>query len=171
MRVAVAGATGTIGQAVVRALVADGHAVMPIVRAGRKDTQPITGNSSIAVDYADPDALAAIMREQQVETVISCIASRSGAPKDAQAVDYEANRNLLHASEQAGAGHFILLSAICVQRPKLAFQRAKLAFEAELKAARASVQPIYDEWIKSTPNGAQKLEALEKILTEIRAGS
>ena len=43
--------------------------------------------------------------------------------------------------------------------------------EAELKAARASVQPIYDEWVKSTPNGAQKLEALQKILTEIRAGS
>ncbi|MEO1489813.1 MAG: epimerase, partial [Pseudomonadota bacterium] len=30
--------------------------------------------------------------------------------------------------------HFVLLSAICVQRPHLEFQRAKLAFEAELIA-------------------------------------
>lgn len=31
--------------------------------------------------------------------------------------------------------HFVLLSAICVQRPKLVFQQAKLAFEAELIAS------------------------------------
>ena len=35
----------------------------------------------------------------------------------------------------ARVGQFILLSAICVQKPLLDFQRAKLAFEAELQAA------------------------------------
>ncbi|MEL7219084.1 MAG: NAD(P)H-binding protein, partial [Pseudomonadota bacterium] len=63
------------------------------------------------------------------------IASRSGSPKDAQAVDYQANVDLLVAAKSAGVGHFILLSAICVQRPKLAFQHAKLAFETELEAS------------------------------------
>ena len=81
------------------------------------------------------ESVAGFLQAQRIETVISCIPSRSGAPKDAEAVDYRANRNLLTAAEQAGAGHFVLLSAICVQRPKLAFQRAKLAFEAELAAA------------------------------------
>ena len=38
--------------------------------------------------------------------------------------------NALAAAQQAGVGHFVLLSAICVQKPLLAFQRAKLAFEA-----------------------------------------
>ncbi|HEY6964998.1 MAG TPA: NAD(P)H-binding protein [Erythrobacter sp.] len=71
----------------------------------------------------------------QPEVVISCIASRSGAPRDAQAVDYQANSDLLKAAQAAGAGHFILLSAICVQKPLLAFQHAKLAFEAELTAS------------------------------------
>jgi divinyl chlorophyllide a 8-vinyl-reductase len=33
---------------------------------------------------------------------------------------------------QSGVGHFVLLSAICVQKPLLAFQQAKLAFEAAL---------------------------------------
>jgi divinyl chlorophyllide a 8-vinyl-reductase len=67
--------------------------------------------------------------------VISCIASRSGAPRDADAVDYQANSRLLTAAQSAGAGQFILLSAICVQRPLLAFQHAKLRFEAELAAS------------------------------------
>jgi TRAP-type C4-dicarboxylate transport system substrate-binding protein len=43
--------------------------------------------------------------------------------------------------------------------------------EADFKKARAAVQPIYDEWVKDTPNGKQKLEALDKILADIRAKS
>jgi nucleoside-diphosphate-sugar epimerase len=64
---------------------------------------------------------------------VSCIASRNGAPADAWRVDCDANRNLLDAARRGGARHFVLLSAICVQRPRLAFQHAKLAFEAALK--------------------------------------
>lgn len=114
--VLVAGATGTIGQAVVRRLVADGHAVTTPGRAV----------------LADAGALAKVMTEAAPEVVISCIASRSGAPKDAQAVDYAANVTLLEAAQAAGARQFILLSAICVQKPLLAFQHAKLKFEAQL---------------------------------------
>ncbi|WP_086618930.1 NAD(P)H-binding protein [Erythrobacter tepidarius] len=112
----VAGATGTIGQAVVARLVAEGHAT----------TTP--GRSVLA----DAGALARVMAEARPEVVISCIASRTGAPKDAQAVDYAANVTLLEAAQAAGARQFILLSAICVQKPLLAFQHAKLAFEARL---------------------------------------
>ena len=35
----------------------------------------------------------------------------------------------LAAAAEAGVAHFVLLSAICVQKPLLAFQHAKLAFE------------------------------------------
>jgi divinyl chlorophyllide a 8-vinyl-reductase len=38
----------------------------------------------------------------------------------------------LEAAKAAGVSHVVLLSAICVQKPLLAFQRAKLAFEAAL---------------------------------------
>jgi divinyl chlorophyllide a 8-vinyl-reductase len=60
------------------------------------------------------------------------MASRSGAPDDAWAVDYHAQIIAMEAAKEAGLGHFILLSAICVQKPVLAFQHAKLAFEAAL---------------------------------------
>ncbi|MBU7581206.1 MAG: NAD(P)H-binding protein [Porphyrobacter sp.] len=118
-RIALAGASGTIGAAVLRQLEAEGHAVTSVPRAA----------------LADADALMALFTAAQPEVVISCIASRSGAPRDAEAVDYQANIRLLEAARRAGAGHFILLSAICVQRPLLAFQHAKLRFEAALAAS------------------------------------
>jgi divinyl chlorophyllide a 8-vinyl-reductase len=118
-RIALAGASGTIGQAVAARLAADGHVVTTLERAV----------------LADKKALGALLAEAQAEVVISCIASRSGAPRDAEAVDYQANSRLLTAAQAAGAGQFILLSAICVQRPLLAFQHAKLRFEAELAAS------------------------------------
>jgi divinyl chlorophyllide a 8-vinyl-reductase len=42
---------------------------------------------------------------------------------------------LLHAARQAGVLHWVQLSALCVQKPLLAFQQAKLAFERELMAS------------------------------------
>lgn len=118
-RIALAGASGTIGAAVLRRLQAEGHEVAVVPRA----------------TLAEPLALARALAERACEVVISCIASRSGAPRDAEAVDYEANARLLAAAQGAGAEQFILLSAICVQRPRLAFQHAKLRFEAELAAS------------------------------------
>lgn len=121
-RIALAGASGTIGSAVLRRLEAHGHYVAVLPRAA----------------LTDPDALADGLRDDRIEVMISCIASRSGSPKDAQAVDYEMNIALLEAALAAGVGHFILLSAICVQKPRLAFQHAKLAFEAVLAASGIS---------------------------------
>jgi divinyl chlorophyllide a 8-vinyl-reductase len=118
-RIALAGASGTIGAAVARRLEADGHRVIAVPRRA----------------LGDGAQLAALFAEGPPEFVISCIASRSGAPEDAEAVDYRANCALLAAAQATGARQFILLSAICVQKPLLAFQHAKLKFEAELAAS------------------------------------
>lgn len=118
-RIALAGASGTIGQAVLRKLEAEGYAVGVVPR------ETLMARTK----------LDAVMAEAKPEVVISCIASRSGAPKDAEAVDFRANVALLGAAQAAGVQHFILLSAICVQKPLLAFQHAKLKFEAKLAAS------------------------------------
>jgi hypothetical protein len=39
----------------------------------------------------------------------------------------------MDVGRETGASHFVLLSAICVQKPLLEFQRAKLKFEADLQ--------------------------------------
>ncbi len=67
--------------------------------------------------------------------VVSCLASRTGTARDAWAIDHAAQCGALAVARQAGIGHFVLLSAICVQKPRLAFQQAKLAFERDLIAS------------------------------------
>ena len=42
---------------------------------------------------------------------------------------------MLDAAQQNGSKHFVLLSAICVQKPLLEFQHAKLKLEAELQTS------------------------------------
>ncbi|WRX21677.1 NmrA-like domain - like 10 [Theobroma cacao] len=74
----------------------------------------------------------AIARERSGIRVVSCLASRTGGVKDSWKIDYKATKNSLVAGKKFGASHFVLLSAICVQKPLLEFQRAKLKFEAEL---------------------------------------
>ena len=65
----------------------------------------------------------------KIDAVISCIGSHSGGIKDSWDVEYNANKNLLDLGLHFSINQFILLSAICVQKPKLEFQHAKLSFE------------------------------------------
>ena len=67
------------------------------------------------------------------DAVVSCLASRTGGLQDARRVEFDANRNVLAAAEQWQVKRFLLLSAICVQKPRLAFQKEKLRFEDSLK--------------------------------------
>jgi hypothetical protein len=73
--------------------------------------------------------------KDKVDVVVSCLASRTGGIKDSWDIDYQATLNALEAGRAQGAAHFVLLSAICVQKPLLEFQRAKLALEAKLQEA------------------------------------
>jgi divinyl chlorophyllide a 8-vinyl-reductase len=69
---------------------------------------------------------------EHFDTIMSCLASRTGNPKDAWAIDHAAHMLALKVAQEAGVKHFVLLSAICVQKPLLTFQHAKLAFEDAL---------------------------------------
>lgn len=147
-RVFVVGATGTIGQATVRALVQRGHEVTCLIRPragpGRKlGPEESAGLLDGAVvrfgDATDPESLARDgLCGDRFDAVISCLASRTGAPGDAWAIDYHAQLGILAAARDACIPQMILLSAICVQKPLLAFQQAKLAFERRLVASGLS---------------------------------
>ena len=84
-------------------------------------------------DVTDPHSIQRDgFRGEYFDVLVSCLASRNGAPADAWEIDYKAHTYALAAAKQAGIRHMVLLSAICVQRPRLIFQQAKLAFEKEL---------------------------------------
>ncbi len=142
MRVLLLGATGTIGRATARALVARGHEVVCLLRrrapgsSGIDPASPFAGATARHVDVTDPASLArAGFRGEAFDAVVSCMASRTGVPRDAWAIDHRAHVEVLAQAKAAGVTQFVLLSAICVQKPRLAFQHAKLAFERELVAS------------------------------------
>jgi divinyl chlorophyllide a 8-vinyl-reductase len=135
-RVLLLGATGTIGRATATALAARGNAVTCFVRPapGGSPRRGLPESVDVRLgDPTDPVSLAEKgFRGQRFDALVSCMASRTGAPSDAWAIDYRAHIDALETARRAGVGHVVLLSAICVQKPVLAFQRAKLAFEQAL---------------------------------------
>ncbi|MCB1520518.1 MAG: NAD(P)H-binding protein [Hyphomicrobiaceae bacterium] len=141
-RVLVVGATGTIGRATVRALQRRGHDVTCFVRPRSGIVGGLTKDGCAKVlegaalrfgDVTDPRSVARdAFGPDRFDVLVSCLASRTGIPRDAWAVDYQGQSTMLAAAKQAGIRQMVLLSAICVQKPQLAFQHAKLAFEAEL---------------------------------------
>ncbi len=127
------GATGTIGRATVRALLRHGHDVVCFVRARNGKAPDIPGTTVRTGDVTSAESVERDgFRGERFDAVVSCLASRSGGPKDAWAVDHQAHLHVLEAAKRAGATRFVLLSAICVQKPLLVFQHAKLAFEKSL---------------------------------------
>jgi divinyl chlorophyllide a 8-vinyl-reductase len=145
LRVFVLGATGTIGRAAVTALLQHGHEVVCLVRAKAGVGGALTPDGSARLlggaalrigDVRDPQSLARDgFAGERFDVLLSCLASRTGAPADAWAIDHQAHSHALKAAQQAGVQHVVLLSALCVQKPLLAFQQAKLAFESELVAS------------------------------------
>ena len=139
-RVLLLGATGTIGKATAHALLKRGHRVVCLVRPRQGKNGPdsdlsgqLAGTTIRWGDACDPKSLRQDgFAGEQFDAVISCMASRTGTPKDAWRVDHQAHVDALEASKLAGVRQFVLLSAICVQKPSLAFQHAKLAFEKAL---------------------------------------
>ncbi len=136
------GATGYIGKFVVRELVARGYQVVSFARersgvdaanTAELTRQQLLGSEVRFGDVCDMNSLLKDgIRGEKFDAVVSCLTSRTGGVKDAWMIDYQATRNALEAGKAAGAGQFVLLSAICVQKPLLEFQRAKLKFEKEL---------------------------------------
>ncbi|KIZ05498.1 3,8-divinyl protochlorophyllide a 8-vinylreductase [Monoraphidium neglectum] len=144
VRVVVAGPTGYIGKFVTKELIDRGYQVTALARekAGikgkmsKEDTQKeFSGARVVFGDVTDVASISGAAFDQPADVVVCCLASRTGGKKDSWDIDYQATKNVLDAARKAGAKHFVLLSAICVQRPLLEFQKAKLKLEAELAAA------------------------------------
>ncbi len=142
MRVLLLGATGTMGVATAKALVDQGHEVVCLVRASTGNKRQanlaqthdqLAGTQVRVVDLQSSELLKQQgLKGEYFDAMVSCLASRTGTPRDAWAIDYHMHMRLLALAQNAGIRQFVLLSAICVQKPLLGFQHAKLAFEKEL---------------------------------------
>jgi len=166
LHVIVFGATGYMGFAVVQELSRRGHAVTAVVRAPSR--MKVEGRfKDVRFEVADVLDNASLHQltcsgENKPDAVVCCLASRQGGKHDAWQIDFKATVNCVHWAQAVQVPHFVLLSAICVQRPQLAFHAAKLAAEKELRLASESgmkytiVQPT--AFIKSLVSQVARLK-------------
>ncbi|DBA68486.1 TPA: hypothetical protein ACH3X2_013773 [Trebouxia sp. C0005] len=151
VRIVVAGSTGYIGKYVTKELIKRGYDVVAFAReksgVGGKQSSEQTqkdfkGADVSFGDVSSKDSLRKTAFSEPADVVVSCLASRTGGKKDSWAIDYQATLNTLEVAQETGAKHFVLLSAICVQKPLLEFQHAKLKFEEALQSAQGITYSI-----------------------------
>ena len=135
-RVVVVGATGYIGKYVVKESIRRGWDTVAFVRPGSQPRDDyFEGAEVVYGDVCDEKSVRDLAFEKKTDVVVSCLASRSGIKSDSYKIDYQATLNCLNAARDAKVDHFILLSAFCVKKPLLQFQKAKLEFEDALTKA------------------------------------
>lgn len=161
-RLLLAGATGTLGRAVVRRLARSGRSARLVVR--RPEALPSDLPDSIEVVTAEvtrPDTLAGVMDGVgAVLTTVGITRQRDGLSYDA--VDYGANRHLLDAALAAGVPRFGYVSVLGGRAMHdVALCAAKERFVDDLRAA-----PI--ESVVLRPSGF--FTDLEAVLDMARRG-
>mmetsp|Transcript_30666 Transcript_30666/g.56037 ORF Transcript_30666/g.56037 Transcript_30666/m.56037 type:complete len:446 (-) Transcript_30666:27-1364(-) len=150
MKVVVFGASGYIGRAVVDELLRRGHSVVAFTRekagiGGAENPDDLkerfNGAEVVVGDVTSEDSISKVLgsMDTPADAFVCCLASRSGGPQDSLDIDYQATVNCMKAAVGVKAKHFVLLSAVCVQRPKLVFQEAKLKAEEELRKLGESI--------------------------------
>jgi nucleoside-diphosphate-sugar epimerase len=132
MNVFVAGASGTIGVPLVRALVKAGHDVTAMTRTpSKQDSLRVLGATPVVADALDPDAVARVVRAAAPEVVVHQLTAlpKSGGVKRASDLEptnrlrIDGTRNLLAAAVAARSrriivGSFAMLPAAGPDAPE-----------------------------------------------------
>lgn len=143
-KVAVVGATGYIGKAVVKESIRRGYPTTAVMRDVSKanDEPKFNGATLKEFDVCNQDLCrdGYLFGKGDADVVACCLASRTGTKADSYKIDYQASLNCAKAAKKAGARRFILLSAYCVKSAErkdpyaLQFQYAKMELEQKLQA-------------------------------------
>jgi len=133
-KVLVAGATGYLGQFVVKALKAKGYWIRALGRSASK-LAPVEeyADELFIGEVTDLDSLTGIC--DSVDIVFSSVGiTRQKDGLTYQDVDYQANRNLLTMAEGSGVSKFMYVHVLNAEKLQhVAMIRAKQAFVDELK--------------------------------------
>lgn len=118
--VVVTGGTGTVGRAVVNALVDAHHDVVVTSRS----TSSVHGRvRTVRLDYGSPADLEAAFHG--ADAVVHCATSFTGV----RGGETELGRRVLAGARRAGCGHVVYISIVGIDRIPLPYYRAKLATE------------------------------------------
>ena len=112
-RVAVAGASGVLGQELIRILHLQNYWVRSILRDSEKQDKVAPYSDDIwRADVRHPEEIAGCFRDIDivVTTVGKSVSIFTHEPPSFWEVDYQANMNLLREAQQAGVKHFLYVS-------------------------------------------------------------
>ncbi len=161
-KVLVAGATGYLGQFVVRALKANGYWVRALGRSAVK-LGPVTETADdiFIGEVTDPDSLTGVCNG--IDVVFSAVGiTRQKDGLTYNDVDYRGNRNLLEIAEASGVAKFMYVHVLNAEELQhVAMIQAKQAFVDEL---RRSVM----EHVVICPTGF--FSDMEEFLSMARSG-
>lgn len=146
MRIAVAGATGTVGRYVAEVAAERGHEVVPLARSAGVDV--LTG-AGLAERLAGVEAVVDVLN---IGTQKRAVAERFFRTT---------SERLVGAGAAAGVGHHVALSIIGIDRVPTGYYQGKLAQEAAVAAGRVP-------W--SVLRAAQFHEFAEQALRFVRLG-
>jgi uncharacterized protein YbjT (DUF2867 family) len=122
MRIAVAGATGSIGKPVAAALAARGHEVRALSRSAPDYPVDLTTGAGLDAALEGCDALVD--------------ASNAGPQaKAARAVLIDGGRRLLDAAGRAGVSHHVCLSIVGIEQAPMPYYEIKVEQEALVRAS------------------------------------
>jgi uncharacterized protein YbjT (DUF2867 family) len=135
VRVLVTGATGFVGPAVVRKLVADGHTVTVLEHTPGSSAE-LPNQEAVPGSMTDAESLRRAAQGQEI--VVHLVAILTGRPEQFRAVMEQGTRDLLDAARTAGAQRFVLMSALGTdERTKdlVPYYGAKWQMEQDVKAS------------------------------------
>src|SRR5688572_21457486 len=131
----VAGATGSLGTRITRALLDRGRQVRILVRPGSQYTALEAAGAEVALgNLKDPASLEHACRG--VESVITTASASRRGDDSLENVDLQGNLNLVDAAARAGVRHMILTSTLAASESSpVPLFRAKAAAEARLRTS------------------------------------
>jgi dihydroflavonol-4-reductase len=161
--VAVTGAAGFTGGALVRRLLHDGFRVRALLRAGQRiarntgeaQQQPSDGHERLTIargDLRDPEALSSLVKSAEIVIHVAAMFRTEGPREQFFEVNHRGTENMLAASRAAGARRFVHCSTIGVHghvsggpadeqspfRPRDAYQESKVKAEEACWQAMAA---------------------------------
>lgn len=113
MRIALLGATGTIGSAYLTRAIADGHEVQALVRAA-DSVRSVPGVTVVVGDVRDPSAVARVLSGS--EAVVSAIGPRENTA-DAVALLEATATNVIAAMREHGSRRVIFVAGAALALP------------------------------------------------------
>jgi nucleoside-diphosphate-sugar epimerase len=134
VRVLVTGASGLLGRAVARELLAGGHEV----RCFQRRPSGVAGASDSLGSVTAPDAVARAVSEQDAIVHLAAKVSLAGDPAEFDLVNVGGTRNLLEAARAAGVGRFVYVSS-----PSVAHSGTSIVGDDALPADPASARGDY----------------------------